>query len=341
MAGIEHLREFSKPALKGLVEAMENEKLEVQDGITTFMPKEEVFSTEFAYDIIKKSNQLAGMIGYGAEPPVRDRDQVARRMGELAKFGIKDIVTESELLRLHNPRNNQEESALVDELVVKGADLVKETQNRIDIVKSQALAKGELEYDDNGVKVSIDFTDDMPDEHKVKLEDSTWEDEEHDVIGDLLEWTQAYEANAGKEPDAIIMSRKVQALVLKNAAVIAESTGLAESGRKRVSSSELNNVLDGYGLPPVTIVKKTSAPYKDIYTGDTKTIEYFPENRIVMASSGVGAYLSGPTVENEFQPGISLQAYDKNEPIQSVFRVVTAGFPIIKNPNLLFHADVK
>lgn len=340
MAGITHLKEFNKPALRGLVDAMEQERLNVQDGITRFMPEDNVYSTEFAYDVIKQSNQIAGMIGFGAEPPVRDRDEVARRMGELAKFGLKDIVTEEELLRLHNPRNNAEESALVDKLIVKGADMVKSIQDRIDITKSQALSTGRVEYDDNGVKVSIDFTQDMPDEHKIVLSGSTWADEGHDVIGDLLEWTQDYEANAGKTPDAILMSREVQALLLKNSVIVAEASGVANSGRGRVSVEELNSVLGGYSLPPVIVVSKTKAVVKDIYTGKNETIEYFPTNRIVMVSEGAGTFLSGPTVENDFEPGIVLDAYDQQEPIKSILRVAAAGFPVIENPNLLFHADV-
>src|SRR5690625_5757375 len=89
------------------------------------------------------------MIGVGAEPPVRDKDAVARRMGEMAKFGLKDIVTEEELLKLHQPRNNAEQSALIDKLTVKGADLVKNLQDRIKISKVQVLTQGKINYDDN------------------------------------------------------------------------------------------------------------------------------------------------------------------------------------------------
>ena len=61
---------------------------------------------------------------------------------------------------------------------------------------------------------------------------------------------------------------------------------------------------------------------------------------MVFVANGVGKFLFGPTVENDFQPGIVLQAYDKQEPIQSILRVAAAGFPVIENPNLLLYADV-
>src|SRR5690625_7414087 len=150
----------------------------------------------------------------------------------MAKFGLKEIVTEEELLKLHQPRSNAEASALVDKLTVKGADLVKNLQDRIKISKAQVLSQGKINYDDNNVKVSIDFTEDMPEEHKVVLTgDNTWANPEHDVIGDLLDWNNQYEDTNGKQADAIYMTRKTQALLLKNAVIVNEVAGVAKIGR--------------------------------------------------------------------------------------------------------------
>lgn len=335
MAGITHYKEFSKPALRGLVDAMESERLEVPNSITKYLGEESVYSNEFAYDVIKKSNQLAAMIGVGAEPPVRDRDAVARRMGELAKFALKDIITEEELLKLNQPRSGAEEASLVDKLVVKGADMVKAMQDRIDISKAQTISTGKMQYDDNGVKVSVDYTQDMPDSHKISLTSSTWADADHDVIGDILEWDQQYQDTNGKQADSIMMTRQTQALLLKNSVIVTEAAGVASSGRGRVSVDELNSILGGYGLPSITVVSKTNAKVKD------ETIEIYPKDRVVFVSDGVGKFLFGPTIENEYQPGIVLEAYDKGpDPYQSILRVAAAGFPVIENPSLLLHADV-
>src|SRR5690625_4425020 len=198
----------------------------------------------------------------------------------------------------------------------------------------QAISTGKVEYDDNDVRVNIDFTEDMPAEHKIVLTgDNTWANPEHDVIGDLIAWNEQYEDTNGKQADTIFMTRQTQALLLKNTVIVNEAAGVANSGRGRVSVDELNSVLGGYGLPSITIVKNT-------YTGEVETIELFPENRVIFVSSGVGKFLLGPTVENNFQPGIVLQAYDKREPIQSILRAAAMGFPIIENPNLLLYADV-
>lgn len=336
MAGITHLEEFQQPALRGLVDAT------VQDTVPTFadrfLPTEETYSRTFAYDIIKTNKYIAAMIGEGAEPPVVDRNAVASKSGEIAQMGIKDILTYEEIVALHQARSNGEKAAMIDQITLKGVDLVDATQRRINVIKMEALTKGVFSYNKNGVKIDIDFG--IPAENKVALTgDNTWANPDHDVIGDLLDWTQAYENENGEAPSTIYMSREVQALLLKNAVIITEAAG-AGSGRTRVSVDELNSVLGGYGLPAVEVVTDRKVTVKNLYDGENEVIEFFPVNRVVMLSEGVGKYLLGPTLENDFQPGIFLGAEDLRQPIRTVMETVAAGFPTIEQPSRIFHADV-
>ncbi|WP_433943614.1 major capsid protein [Paenibacillus sp. SN-8-1] len=338
MAGITHLKDFQKPALMGLVEAVVADKNKVPTLADRFLPDDRIFSNTFAYDIIKKSQHIGAMIGYGAEPPIVDRDAVASKMGEIAKMGLKYVATEEELLALNQARNDGEKNAIIDRLTVKGVDLVNALLRRVDVIKMEAITKGTFSYNKNGVKVNVDFG--IPAENKVALTGtSAWSDPTSDVIGNLLTWVDAYTAANGKAPDAILLSREVQALLLKNATIVNEARG-ANSGTNRVSVDELNSVLGGYGLPPVQVVVNRKITVKDIYTGQDEVIEFMPINRVVLVSEGVGNFLYGPTVENDFQPGVVLDAYDKKEPIESVLRTVAAGFPAVEAPGLIFHADV-
>lgn len=303
----------------------------------TYLPNEDTFSTKFAYDIVKTNKYIGAMIGIGSEPPVVDRDAVANMSGEIAKMGLKDIITEEELLAIHQSRSDAENAAMVDKITLKGVDLVDALQRRIDIQKMEALTKGVFEYNKNGVKVKLDFG--IPAEHKVALTSGNdWDDPTRDVIGDLLDFVSTYEEANGHAPEVILMSREVNAKLLKNENIIVEAGRPA--GSTRVSQADLNAVLAGFGLPEVQIVQERKVTVKNVYTGENETIEFFPVNRIVMLSQGVGNYLLGPTAENDFNPGIVLEAYDKNEPIQSILRTVAAGFPAIENPFLIFHADV-
>jgi hypothetical protein len=335
MAGITHLKEFQKPALRGLVDAT------VQDGVPTlgdrFLPNANTYSNTFSYDIIKTNKYIGAMIGYGSEPPVVDRDAVASKMGEIAKMGLKYIATEEELLALHQARNEGEKSAMVDKLTIKGVDLVQAIQRRIGVIKMEALTKGNFTYNKNGVKVSVDFG--VPAEHKAALTSpNDWDNTDRDVIADLLGWVATYETTNGQSPAVILMSREAQAKLLVNKLIVTEAG--RPVGSTRVSQAELNEVLAGYGLPPVQVVTDRKVTVKDIYTGNDEVIEFMPVNRVVMLSEGIGEFLLGPTVENEFQPGIALEAKDKDEPIQSILRAVAAGFPALEKPSLIFHADV-
>jgi hypothetical protein len=335
MAGLLHLEEFQAATLRGLVDET------VQDTVPSiadrFLPNMNVYSNTFAYDIIKTNKYIGAMIGYGSEPPVVDRDAVASKMGSIAKMGLKYIATEEELLMLHQARNEGEKTQMVEKLTLKGVDLVQAIQRRIDVIKMEALTKGAFAYDKNGVKVSVDFG--IPAEHKVALSGGAdWDVTDRDVIGDLLNFVETYEASNGRAPSAILMSREANAKLLRNSVIVTEA-GRPE-GSTRVSQAELNEVLSGFGLPPIQIVLDRKVTVRNVYTGADEVIEFFPANRVVMLSEGVGNFLLGPTVENNFQPGIHLDAYDKNEPIESILRAVAAGFPALENPALIFHADV-
>jgi hypothetical protein len=335
MAGLLHLEEFQAATLRGLVDET------VQDTVPSiadrFLPNMNVYSNTFAYDIIKTNKYIGAMIGYGSEPPVVDRDAVASKMGSIAKMGLKYIATEEELLMLHQARNEGEKTQMVEKLTLKGVDLVQAIQRRIDVIKMEALTKGAFAYDKNGVKVSVDFG--IPAEHKVALTaGADWDVADRDVIGDLLNFVETYEASNGRAPSAILMSREANAKLLRNNVIVTEAGRPA--GSTRVSQAELNEVLSGFGLPPIQIVLDRKVTVKNVYTGADEVIEFFPANRVVLLSEGVGNFLLGPTVENNFQPGIHLDAYDKNEPIESILRAVAAGFPALENPALIFHADV-
>lgn len=335
MAGIEYLTEFSKPALRGVVDATVEAKLPTF--ADRFLPNDVSYSTTFSYDIIKKSNHIAAMIGYGAEPPVIDRDAVATQMAEGAKMGLKYIATEEELLALNQARSTGEKSAMVDRLTAKGVDLVQALQKRIDVAKIEAIAKGTFNYNKNSVKMQVEYK--IPAENKVVLtDDNTWANPEHDVIGDLLNWNDQYVTANGKSPDVILMTRETQALLLKNAIIVTEAG--RPDGVTRVNVTELNSVLGGYGLPSIQLITERTTTVKDIYTGQDETIEFFPKNRVVMVSEGLGNFIFTPLAEANFQPTIDLRAYDKFEPIQSILRVAAAGFPVVEAPSLIFHADV-
>lgn len=334
MAGITHLEEFQKPALRGLVDAT------VQDAPETlpdrFMPTVQTFDRNFAYNIVQNNSFLAAYIGYGAEPPVVDRNAVASKMGEIAYFGLKDIATYEELQAINQARNDAEQAGAIDRLTVRGVDLINGLMKLIYTAKMEALTKGTHTYNKNNVKVGFDFG--VPAENKVALVPGADLDAaDFDVIGMLMENVEKYENQNGQIPDVMWVSRELNAKLLRNANLITEAGRPA--GSTRASQDDLNSVLEQFGLPPIQVVGNRHVQYKDMYTDAVIRREVMPANRIVMLSENAGEYLLGPTLENDFQPGLVLEAYDKQEPIQSVLRAVGAGFPTLEAASKVFHID--
>jgi len=335
MAGIMNFEEFQPEVLRGLIDESETER-ETTLG-DRFLPDTEIFSTEFAYDLVKSNVYLAPMIGYGAEPPIVDRNAYARMQGELGKMGIKHILTEEELLRLNMSRSEMEKRGMLDSLVISAVELVDAVRRQINVQKMRAIAYGQYEQVKNRVKLVVPF--DIPSNHKVQmLPGADFDSADRDIIADLLEFVQTYTDTNGKAPDVMLMSRKTLGKIATNRVVIAES-GRPDTAR-RVSQAEITAVFADNGLPAIQIVDDRKVTVKNFYNNQLETVEVFPENRIVMVSEGLGEYYMGPTVENEFKPGIYLGAFDERNPIRSGFEAVAAGFPGIKNPALLFHADV-
>lgn len=334
MAGITHLQEFQKPALKALVDMTEQEANEtIAD---RFLPTVPTYDRRFAYDIVKNNQFIAAYIGYGAEPPVMDRNAVASKMGEIAYFGLKDVLTYEELQAINEARNDAERSAVIEKITIKNIDLLNGLRKLIFVAKMEALTKGEHSYNKNNVKVNFKFG--IPSENKVAL--SVGQDLDtagFDALGMLLDHVQKYTDTNDKAPDVMWVSRELNQKLLTNKTIVAEAG--RTNGATRASQAELDAVLEAHGLPSIQVVTNRFVKYKDIYSGDIVQKEIMPVNRIVMLSDNVGEYLLGPTLENNFQPGLFLEAYDKKEPITSVLRAVGAGFPAPENISLVYHID--
>lgn len=334
MAGILHFEEFQRPALRGLVDESTKDRTNTLGD--QFLPNINVYSTEVAYDIIKTSKYIAPMIGYGAEPPVVDRDSVARELrGETGKMGIKHIVTEQELLELNHSRTEAEQRGLIDALTVSGLRLVEAIQRRFDVAKMEALTKGTFTHNKNNVKISVDFG--IPAEHKIAASGAGWDDPDHDVIEELLTHAATYEETNGMMPETALISRQAFTKLAKNNVILAE---VGRENARRASEADIQATMDFHGLPRFTIVSDRKVTVRNIYNDGEEVIEYMPENRVVFLSQGIGEFMVSPTVENDFEPGIFLGAFDERNPIRSTLEAVAAGFPAVRNPYLIMHIDV-
>jgi hypothetical protein len=341
MAGITHLDQFQESYLRGLIDESMALREENPSFGQRFLPNLTVYSNTFTYDIIKKSKNMATFIGYGAEPPVMDRDAVASKFGSMAAFGLQYIATIEELMAINQARTTGEKAALVDKLVKKTVDIVNGIQDFADVLRAQALTTGRLQYTKGEVKIDFDYQ--IPAEHKIALTGTDkWSDPNADILGDLIKWNETYEdSNDGKTADAILMPREVYKYLKGNLSIIAEARPLTQYKATRLKSSEVNEVLADQELPPIQIIKSRKQTVKNMYTGAEEEVEFYPAGRVVFISEGLGDFYYGPNPESDdFTPGLVVRAADEKRPKRSIIDGYAAGFPVIEVPSLLLHADV-
>lgn len=339
MAGITHLVEFQRPGLQALVDLTE-EQVEATFA-DAYLPTVQVYERTFAYDIIKTNTYIAAYIGYGAEPPYIDRDALASKMGTIAYFGLGDVVTYEELQAIHEARNNSEKQGVILAITNKNVKILDGLRRLMYVAKMECLFKGTHTFSKgDGEKNQITFDFGIPAENKVALTaGADFEEPTFDIIGFLQTHVKAYkDANSGKSPEVMVTTSEVQALMLRNPNIIVES-GRPE-GSTRVSVDQLNAVLQSYRLPQISILDETSVTYKRNGDNAIVTKELVPKNRITFLSQGIGEYRQGPTLENNFQPGLYLEAEDLRHPIRSVLQGFGAGFPTPEVPSLIYHMDV-
>ena len=340
MAGITHLEQFQEPALRGLVDESVHLREENPTFAQRFLPNLEVYSTDFAYNIVKQTKNLASFIGYGSEPPVMDRDAVAKKFGSLAAFGLQYVATVEELMALNQARSTGEQNALIEKLERKAIDITEGIQDFADVLRAQALTTGKLDHSNAEVKIKFDYG--IPAEHKIGLSGvDTWDKVDADILGKLIEWNELYQnTNAGRKADVMLVPAEVVALMTKNKSIIAEARPGID-GVTRISTKEVLEVLEGFDLPTLEIVRTRKKTVTNVYTGEVEAVEFFPAGRVVFAAEGLGNFYYGPNPEaDNFEPKIVVKATDEDRPKRSIIEGYAAGFPVIEAPSLLLHADV-
>lgn len=329
MAGITNLEKFKEEYLLGILRGYEET---IESWVDAYLPDKRVFSKEFAYDIIKKTPNIAAYIGEGSEPPVIDRDKVGSMAGELAKFGIKHIVTESELYAIHNARTSEERSETINALLIDATKLLDAMFKRVLISKYEALLTGKLNYNHDGVKLDIDFG--VPAENKPTAA-VKWDALTATPVSDLLAWNDAFTENQG-DAALLVISSKVMRILQKNEEVIALS-GLNTS---MVTEAVVKDVLRESGLPPVNVISKSSIGVQNHLTGKIDQKTFFNQDTVILLQEDVGSFLIGPNADANFDSTMYLAAYDLNRPKRSVIEATAVGFPVIKNPHGIFIATV-
>lgn len=317
------------------------DEAEAREGsLARFLPNVEV--ADIAVEVFATENGLveeAQYRAFNAEPEVAGDDNGESFMIKLAALGQKRFMTEYAQLR-----NRNAGEAELRKLIVKTA---RATANaivaRMERQRGIALTTGKTTITGRRFRSEDDF---MRDPSHTVTAAAPWTDPDVSRLRDLEAWVDKYADTNGREPGAIVMSKRV----FRSLSAGSEfATQLSNGGSRRATAEDVNDVISGAGLPPIEIYdRKTSAGL--IIPNDQLLLLPEPGETTADEATALGASYWGRTltsmspdynIEDVEQPGIVVSAH-KNDSVPHNAWVDSdaIGLPVLSNADLSFVATV-
>lgn len=295
---------------------------------------------------------MAQVQAFGAEASIADRDTLSTVKGSLPPIKRKIPVNERDIIKLQAPRTGTNE---VDEAI---RSIYNDTDNMIDAVNAriewmrmQALATGQIVLNENGVILSVDYG--VPAGNKETLTGTAlWSDTANaDPIADMIRWRDYLIDTYGVAPERSLTSTRQIGYLLQNQKIRELVHGRATGAvAPAISQAQLNQLLQTEGLPPIAAY---DLQVRSQAADGTKTnVKLFPANKFVMMPGGpLGETLYGPTaealalagdgdIEMSQVAGIVAVVYKEKEPPAIWTKAAAVALPTFPNADLVFQAQV-
>lgn len=273
---------------------------------------------------------------YDTPTPFGARPGIRRISGELPPISRQLRLSEYDRLRLRSASADRIRTAIFND----ARRLAQQVGARFELARGEALYKGMLQLNENGVIATVDFG--RAAGHTVTA-GTVWSNIAADIPANLRAWYDTYVAANGVAPGAILTSTTVKRHMQRNTAVINAVSGSA-AGRTQVTDAELTAWLQSENLPMV----ETYDAQVSVNGVATRVI---PVDRVLFLpqpGGSLGATLHGVTSESlepEYgvegdEPGIVAGSYKSPDPIAIFTKAASIGLPILGMPDLTFAADV-
>ena len=230
--------------------------------------------------------QIAEVHAFDTEAKIGER--VSFERVNVEKLLIKEKINQTEALRelTNGLRMDNIQQYIYDDVARQAEKVV----TRVEKAKMDAITQGKYVITENNLDMVIDYG--IPEENMVK----TWWDEDADIIGDLIKWTDMASDN-GPAPTNAITTRKVFRKIAANKYVQRQIFG--NEGEGRIPTiTQVNAVLQEHAN--ITLIIDEDK-YGIIEDGVMKSNRFFPEDTFVLYAAGnnggIGAGLWGVTPE--------------------------------------------
>src|SRR5699024_1246457 len=312
-----HLDEFQREQLQGYVENIPAQREYL---LSAFLPKENSYDINFAYNVINgKYGDSASITGWNASAPLRDKKEIEQAFAEVAKVQHGTRLDEKELIMFNRPRGEGEKAQVVEYVYGTTDDLSQGVDDIEEYMRAQAIYTGKLKYDDKENDIHIDVNFGVPEENKIK-NTTAWSEGGSTPLEDIQVAVEQYKkANQRRKPQVIHMTSATESLLLQNEQIRTQVYGESNGGRL-LTKADVQNVFTTLGLPPYQI-------NDDVIVVNGEEVQLLEDNKVVLMGADLGSTIVGPTVEGNYNPGkFALPQITNNPPSQTII-VGEAVFP--------------
>ncbi|TDX44318.1 major capsid protein [Orenia marismortui] len=222
----------------------------------------------------------------------------------------------------------------------------KSIKDKIEFMRFEAFS-GEIVLDEaTGYKKTVKLLLDA--EHKANIETAAdkWSDTVNsEPIEDMIHWQEVAEL---EDTARAVTSRKIVRYLLKNENIRAEYFGDSISPHKRLTLTQLNDYLEGLGLPRIVTYEKKG--WVQAKGGIVIKKRFLPEDKFIMfGESAPGQTLRTESVEQikgknivTVEDMIAVKQYEDDESESITWKGATIQLPILSEDGLenVFNATV-
>jgi len=230
----------------------------------------------------------ASVHAFDTKTMLASREAIEKGVQSLSLIKRQIKITEKELIKIQNPRNDAELAFVLSQLYNDSEKLVESIKVRVEAMRMEILSTGKVKIEENGVKVTIDYS--VPTGNQLPF---SWVAAGSTPLIDLDTLATAVETECGTRPTRALTSRKVVKAICANTSIKKAVFGV--NSDKLVTLALLNDLLIQSDLPIILVYE---GKYKIETADGFSTVRYFPENIISMfGDSTLGETIYGLTAE--------------------------------------------
>ena len=290
---------------------------------------------DIEFDMILGTGGLpvtASIYAFDTPTKIASREAISKGVAELALIKRQKQITEKELIKIQNPRNDRELKDVLKQLYNDADDLVKSVNVRVEAMRMELLSTGKIKVEENGVKVELDYK--VPSGNQKSF---NWSASTAKPLDDLTTLADAVEDKSGVRPTRMLTSRKIARAICSNTSVRKAIFG--SNSDKVVTLAQLNDLLSQMQLPMLATYE---GKYKKETAAGYSASRYYPEDKISMFADGtLGETIWGLTAEeielmnsknmdqSQMVGNIYVGTYSKIDPVAKMTKSAATALPTL------------